>query len=290
MDEPNDQILELGLLGFPLEHSFSPRLHQAALQYAGIPGNYKFFPIPPDEHCQDRLAEIIDQMRSGDINGLNVTIPYKQTIIPFMDSLSPEARVVGAVNTVYLSDSKLIGANTDIIGFSRDLENFGLDYKDHPAASLVLGAGGASRSVVYVLINAGWKVVVAARRRSQSEALSADIKKHFPCARIVPAELSGKSIDPIIKEISLVVNATPAGMFPLTGFSPWPEGMPFPQDAYVYDLVYNPGETRLLADARSAGVYVRNGYGMLIEQAAASFELWTGINCPASVLWNCSPS
>lgn len=254
----------LGLTGFPLSHSLSPKLHNAALAAAGLEGSYSLFPVDPAR--PDALAALLERIRNGEIHGLNVTIPHKQSVLPLLDELSETARAIGAVNTIYLQNGRLIGDNTDAAGFwenvSSKLETRYSKIENRKSA-LVLGAGGSARAVVFALQAHGWNVSVAARRIEQAQAFVTEFGLQ-----------AAYDIDSPISNFDLLINTTPLGMMPDTATCAW-EG-DFPPRAFVYDLVYNPPETLLLRRARAAGLQASNGLGMLIEQAALAFELWTG--------------
>ena len=259
----------------------------------GLRGEYSLFPIQP--HDVQDLKDLLTRVRSGEIHGLNVTIPHKQKVIPLLDELTPTARAIGAVNTFFLQEGKLIGDNTDVPGFLADLESFLTTETPQPDRQsrggprhgenekvLVLGAGGSARAVVYALAQDGWKVTIAARRIEQARELIARLPN--PESRISSIEFT--AFQSLLPTLSLVVNTTPLGMSPNIDTSPWPADLPFPLDAAVYDLVYNPHETKLVRDARNAGLPATTGLGMLIEQAALSFEIWTGCNPPRETLRN----
>ncbi len=260
---------KLGLMGYPLSHSLSPQIHTAALQSCQLDGEYSLFPIHPDD--KQGLKDLLSRIRSGEIHGLNVTIPHKQNVIPFLDELTPTAKSIGAVNTIYLRNDKLIGDNTDAPGFLADLKLL-IDsavFNFQPSA-LVLGAGGSARAVVYALLNNGWNVILAARRVEQSNELA----RQFEEVNIMEFNLQTfQGSNP-----QLIVNTTPLGMTPNSDQSPWPENLPFPTDAVIYDLVYNPRETKLVRDAHVQGLNATTGLGMLIEQAALAFEIWTNLS------------
>ena len=150
---------------------------------------------------------------------------------------------------------------------------------------LILGAGGASRAVVYFLALAGWKVTIAARRLEQVEALIRDIRPYLTNGRLSPVLLSGLALSGTLDEFTLIVNTTPVGMTPNIDASPWPIDLKYPPQGLVYDLVYNPPETVFLQQARKAGLATRNGLGMLVRQASASFERWTGRVAPCEAMW-----
>ena len=267
----------LGILGYPLAHSFSPRLHQAALQDCGLSGVYSLYPLPPSPGLEQALADILGRMRQGEIDGLNVTIPYKRTMMPFLDELTPPARAIGAVNTIYRAPEGLVGDNTDAPGFLAHLaELLGGDWS-RPAAeaphALVLGAGGSARAAAYGLAQAGWRVSLAARRLEQAQAvLRMCGQDEAGAIYLERASLQGFVG---LSELDLLVNCTPLGMWPEVQGCPWPADLPLPQ-AFVYDLIYNPAQTILLQRAWQEGRKASNGLGMLVEQAALAFERWTG--------------
>jgi shikimate dehydrogenase len=277
-------MIHLGLIGYPLSHSLSPKLHEAAFAALAIHGEYLLYLIAPG--AIGELAELARHMHDGEIDGLNVTIPHKQAIIPLLDILTPSAEAIGAVNTLYLNNGKLIGHNTDAPGFLADQARF-LRNSVIEKKALVLGAGGAARAVVYALLKDGWKVTLAVRR--------ADLKQARVLIEALEPQTGSSSMDLVLLEagdlerlgsrIQLIVNATPIGMFPETDISPWPNGLPFPKEAAVYDLVYNPRQTRLVKEAQAAGLRATTGLGMLVEQAALSFACWTGRDVPREVLY-----
>jgi len=279
-------MIKLGLIGYPLGHSLSPKIHAAALRSCALEGSYSLFPIHPDD--QPGLKDLLARVRKREISGLNVTIPHKQNVIDFLDELTTTAKGIGAVNTIYLRDNKLIGENTDASGFLVDLKKF-LTTKTQrhgKLQALVLGAGGAARAVVYALLEDGWDVIIAARRLEQAQQL-ADVFANHQFSRSIPVgsmtaislsnmETTFPSLQSPSSNFSLIVNTTPLGMSPNIDGSPWPEHLPFPARAAIYDLVYNPRHTRLVRQACSEGLHATTGLGMLIEQAALAFEIWTG--------------
>ena len=279
MNSTNRQLpitnYHLGLIGYPLGHSLSPKIHTAALKACELEGNYSLFPIAPED--KQGLKDLLARVRTGEITGLNVTIPHKQNVIEFMDELTPTAKAIGAVNTIYMRDDKLIGDNTDAPGFLSDLKRVSKSSFIIPHSALVLGAGGSARAVVYALVNDGWEVTIAARRIEQAEQLA----NSFTNYQLQVADFSSF----IIQHSALLVNTTPLGMTPNTETSPLPENMALSKNAFVYDLVYNPRETKLVRDARAQGLNASTGLGMLIEQAALAFETWTSHNPPRDVLY-----
>lgn len=296
----------LGLTGYPLAHSLSPRLHAAALRAAGLEGEYRLYPVPPLPDGEGGLRELIEGLRGGNLHGLNVTIPHKTAILPLLDALTPVAGAIGAVNTVYRKDGRLVGDNTDAGGFAADLKQFfstasrefspeGSD----PQQALVLGAGGAARAVAYALLHTGFHVLVTARRAEQAQTLARAMEgalqtrphpeKDAQSSWEVPGDappvihtipLTPEALHELPGSIALIVNATPLGMDPHIHACPWPQEVPLPTGAWVYDLVYNPPETALVSLARQAGSPARSGLGMLVEQAALAFKCWTGFAAP----------
>ena len=277
MGPVNLSTFKLGLIGYPLGHSLSPKIHRAALKSCGLAGSYSRFPIPPDD--RQGLTELLGCVRSGEIHGLNVTIPHKQSVIELLDELTPTAKAISAVNTIYMQDDGLIGDNTDAPGFLIDLKkSLTTESRSHGERNaLVLGAGGSARAVVYALINHGWNVTIAARRIEQAQRLA----RHFEGTTAV--ELNVETFER--SNVELIVNTTPVGMFPNVDRSPVPENAVLSGGTFVYDLVYNPRETKLVRDARLQGIAATTGLGMLIEQAALAFERWTGHSPRREALW-----
>ena len=276
----------LGLIGYPLSHSLSPIIHTAALKTCGLAGEYSLFSIAPDD--KQGLKVLLNRCRSGELHGLNVTIPHKQNVIELLDELTPTTQAIGAVNTIYLKDEKLIGDNTDAAGFLSDLKKFvnkeaGKQVNTYTSTqvnkmALVLGAGGSARAVVYALLNDGWEVTIAARRIEQAQELATSFAQY--------AVLSMSITDLPLSTFHLIVNATPLRMTTNINSSPIPKNLPLPASVFIYDLVYNPRETKLVREASQQGLHATTGLGMLIEQAALSFEIWTGHNPPRETLYN----
>jgi shikimate dehydrogenase len=271
---------KLGLIGYPLGHSLSPKIQKAALKSCDLDGDYSLFPIPPEDH--QGLQELLARVRSGEISGLNVTIPHKQNVMELLDELTPTAQAIGAVNTIYMQENKLIGDNTDAAGFLFDLKNqLTTETRRHrDSEALVLGAGGSARAVVYALTNDGWNVTIAARRIEQAAQLASSFSGHK--LRISNIE----SLNLQLSNFQLIVNATPIGMFPHVDQSPLPENISLAKGTMIYDLVYNPPETKLVRDARAEELRAVTGLGMLIEQAALAFEFWTGRHPSHDILWD----
>lgn len=276
----------LGLIGFPLGHSYSRAIHCAALAQLGLSGDYRLYPVPPLPEGEARIQELMNEVRQGRLRGLNVTIPWKKAVIPYLDNLTLLASQIGAVNTLFVEDGRLTGDNTDAPGFLTDL------FASFPELSgdgtvLILGAGGSAYSTAHAVLGEGRRVHIAARRPEQAERL----KEHFirqigPETPVDAGPLTAEALHHLLdrQKIALIVNCTPAGMAPDVQGSPWPDGVPFPEGAAVYDLVYNPQETALVRQARRSGLEAVTGGGMLVEQAALAFERWFRMPAPREAM------
>lgn len=277
----------LGLTGYPLHHSLSPRIHSAALRNLGLEGDYRLYPVED----AGRLRDLINLMREDNLQGLNVTIPYKNSILPMLDQLTATARTIGAVNTIYSRDEQIVGDNTDAAGFLADLDRLGWSQNNgKDKAALVLGAGGSAQAVVYALAQAGWKITIAARRQEQAQGLVETTRAYLEHEtaiekkQLIPIHLDRDSLSKLYPLPDVIINTTPVGMFPQEDESIWPSDLEFPHSGAIYDLVYNPAETALIKAAKDNGLNATNGLGMLVEQAALSFEIWTGLEAPRDVM------
>lgn len=261
-----DDPIITAITGWPLEHTRSPQMHNAAFRAAGIQGRYVRIPSPAAE-----LPLLPEVLRCYRIRGANVTIPHKQTVMPLLSEVLPEAKSAGAVNTILVDPAgRLTGTNTDIAGISATIAELRITPSN--ARVLVAGAGGAARAAVSCLTAAGAAVSVTNRTMEKARTLAAEFG-----ATAVPRDELSAGYD-------LIINATPAGM---SGFSqdiPVPVSILTP-DTAVFDMVYEPEMTPLLAAAGDAGVRAAVcGKAMLIAQAAASFTLWTGIEADAAAM------
>lgn len=269
------KLFRTGLIGYPLHHSLSPILHGAMYSSMGIEGEYRLFQIAPSPSGESYLLDLLKQVRTGELYGLNVTIPFKNKIIKYLDGLTQLSEEIGAVNTIYRENNRLMGDNTDVDGFITDVKKVA----DKPIErALVLGAGGAARAVVYGLLKNKSNILISSRRLEQSSSLAENMRSVLGVKddQIIAISYSVEEIAYCCSQLDLIVNATPVGMTPDISSSPWLPGVPFPKHAMVYDLIYNPAETKLTSDAKEEGLVAYTGMGMLIEQAALAFERWTG--------------
>ena len=274
--------LRLGIVGYPLGHSASPAFQQAALDHLGLDARYERWEVAPE-----RLVERVRQLRGPDLLGFSVTVPHKETVMPLLDEVDDAARDIGAVNTVVSRDGRLDGANTDLEGFLWALREDGA-YEPRGRSVLVLGAGGAARAVAYALLAEGAAgVVIANRSLARARILAGELGARFP-SRVEALPVDAEALAPLLgadASVDLLVNCTSLGMAhgPDPDASPVPAGL-IPSTALVYDLVYNPQETPLLAAARCAGARTLGGLPMLVYQGAAAFRMWTGRDAPIDVM------
>lgn len=259
----------IGIIGFPVSHSLSPLMHNAAFSAMGLDYAYVPFPVHPES-----LGEAVRGVKCLGVEGFNVTIPHKTAIIPHLDLISPEANAIGAVNTVKREGESLVGYNTDGTGFLRSLAE-DLQYEPPCTSVLLLGAGGASRSAITSLCGAGVReIVVANRTRERAEELVQIARELYPACECRTISLSTDELVPSLRDADLLVNTTSVGM-ENTAFADMDLSM-MKKSAKVYDMVYSPPMTPLLREARDSGLQWANGLGMLAGQGEEAFRLWTG--------------
>lgn len=240
-----------GLIGYPLGHSFSIGYFNEKFQNECIDATYENFEIPSIEN----LTEILDS--NPELKGLNVTIPYKEKVISYLDSISPEARAIGAVNVIKVTHkgnkTELKGYNSDVIGFTQSIEPL---LERYHRKALVLGTGGASKAIIFSLKSLGIETLTVSR-----------YERHG-CVRY-------EDITPeMIKEYNVIVNCTPCGMYPQTDDCPNLPYEAMDSHTLLYDLIYNPDETLFLKKGKAQGATVKNGLEMLLLQAFASWNFW----------------
>ncbi|HEY8342982.1 MAG TPA: shikimate dehydrogenase [Calditerricola sp.] len=264
----------VGLFGYPVGHSLSPAMHNAAFAALGLNLRYVAFPVPP-EH----LADAVRALRALSFRGVNVTIPHKVAIVPFLDALDEEARAIGAVNTVIVeADGRLVGTNTDGRGYVRSLlEETGVDLAAQRV--LILGAGGAARAVAISLARCGApRIAIANRTPEKAAELAAHVASYADAWAVPPERLADA-----VREATLLVNTTSVGMVPHADETPLPPEW-LHDGLVVSDLVYRPLKTRLLREAEARGLVTHGGLGMLIHQGALAFERWTGRSAPVALM------
>jgi shikimate dehydrogenase len=267
----------VGLIGWPVNHSRSPAMHNAAFRALGMNWEYLLLPVHPDH-----VTEAVRGLRGLGFAGANVTVPHKQAVMAALDEVSLEAQAIGAVNTIVVRDGKLEGHNTDALGFLRALREAG--FEPRGSRAVVLGAGGASRAVLYALLSAKAEVMLVNRTAATAHSLAAFFGQLFHTEIAVLGTSHKVALQRAIDEANLLVNATSVGMSPNVTEGPLPDGVALHSALTVYDLVYNPLETRLLTQARATGARPCEGIGMLVHQGAAAFTLWTGHPAPIDVM------
>ncbi len=269
--------IKVGLIGWPVEHSISPAMHNAAFRALGMDDwHYDLIPTPPDQ-----LETQIRKLADNGYVGANVTIPHKKGVIPLMTTVSLAARGIGAVNTILIDAERREGHNTDSIGFIMDL--MAQEVPLHGQRALVLGAGGSAHAVVLGLANRGVHVTVMARRDDAAWQLRDDVRRGV--SRQLQVEVQPEAaLAKVAPSVDLIVNCTPVGMWPAVDQSPWPDNVPLPSKTVVYDLIYRPAMTRLMQQAEAVGARAIGGIGMLVYQGAAAFELWTEHEAPINTM------
>lgn len=272
----NGSSMVFGIIGHPVRHSLSPAMQNAALQACGLDGVFVPFDVEP-EH----LSVAVAGLRGLGIKGVNVTIPHKTGVVPYLDELDESASAAGAVNTISNEGGRLIGYNTDGDGLVRSLaEEFVFTPENRTV--VVIGAGGAARGAVAAICRTGVRrIIIANRSREKAEALVAAMEGHYPGTSLTISEY-GKQLTSCLLEADLVVNTTSLGMNNevITGLD---LGVVQP-DAIVYDMVYAPPVTPLLREAHRLGLRHANGLGMLAAQGELAFRIWTGIMPPPGLM------
>lgn len=258
----------LGVMGWPIAHSLSPVLQNAAIEEAGLDYVYISLPVPPE-----KLKEAVAGLRAMQFTGWNVTIPHKQAIMEELDAVDEDARIIGAVNTVVNRDGHLTGYNTDCIGFMQPLAQQGFLPKGKEAT--ILGAGGAARAVIWGLLRAKVKRITLGVRNPAKAARLAEEFAAYGEIQVLHWEDSAFAEHLAVTD--LLVNTTPLGMYPHVEGMPPVDWTKLKKDALVYDIIYTPERTRFLSEAQAHGHAIINGEGMLAGQGAAAFTLWTGV-------------
>ena len=268
-----------GILGYPLGHSISPYFQNAAFTNLGIEATYEAWPVDAAE-----LPERIQDLRESDFLGANVTIPYKELVMPLLDEIDDWALKIGSVNTIVNQAGLLIGYNTDTVGFLRAISEYG-NYEPSGQDVLLIGAGGAARAAAYALMEARVNTLWIANRTYDRARRLAD--EFLEMGEVKPIGLDDPEFSKSAASASLIVNSTSLGMKhtseahinPLEGFS-------IESSTLVNDMVYNPLHTPMLINAENRGARTLSGLPMLVLQGAASFELWTGKGAPVDVMFS----
>ncbi|MBK7499156.1 MAG: shikimate dehydrogenase [Ignavibacteriales bacterium] len=270
----------IGLIGYPIKQSFSPFIHNVAAELTGT----KIIYMPFEVHSSN-LKNAVRGMVALGLKGFNVTVPHKVKVVDYVNKLSEEAAVIGSVNTVVNELGKLIGYNTDVNGILDSL----IPHKSQISGNevCVIGAGGSARAVIYTLIRnfKPQKIYLVNRTEQHAEALKQHFKSKMKFDGIVTKELQQPDLINVLSNCSLIVNSTPVGMYPTIDDSVLSTADVFVKDQIVFDLVYNPVKTKFLQLADSRNAVTINGLNMLVQQAAKSFNLWTGNEFPTEKIY-----
>jgi shikimate dehydrogenase len=280
----------IGLIGYPLKHSISPYFQQAALNYYGLDIRYEAW-----ETGLAQVKDTVNNLRKPQNIGANVTVPYKETVLPLLDGADDLARVIGAVNTIVKKDDKLVGHNTDASGFIEALERQG-GFDPEGKRVVILGAGGVARAAAFSLVRKKTaSLAITDGIFERAEALAENLTRYAgdsapgqpsPRSRVSAFRWQDLNSAQTLANCDLIVHCTTIGMkdSPQEGQSPLGLEV-IPRDVLVYDVVYNPSPTPLLALARKAGAHVLGGLPMLVYQGAGSFKLWTGREAPIDIMF-----
>lgn len=273
----NGKTQLLGIFGDPVSHSLSPVMQNAALAAAGIDAVYLPFHVSPE-----RLESAVEAIRTFNLVGVNVTVPHKEHVVPFLDTVDETAALIGAVNTIVNRNGQLVGFNTDATGFLTSMQS-DLSFTPSEKHVVVLGAGGACRAALAALSEAGAsRITVANRTKERALILAREMQPHFPATAFVAADLSEAELAGDITLADSLVNTTSLG---LSGES-FPDFIidQLPESAVVYDMVYAIEATPLISSARHRGLCCADGRGMLIGQGEAAFSLWFGVEPEPGVM------
>ncbi len=268
----------VGVMGWPVEHSLSPPMHNAAFNALGLQYVYVPFAVEPVH-----LKSAVQALPALGMRGVNLTIPHKEAALVLVDELDSSAALAGAVNTIVHVDGRLKGFNTDGIGFVLPLAAEGFDFTGN--RGVILGAGGAARSAAFSLVARGMHITIVNRTLERARALAEAVNQWSSNSSVDYVVLnSDDSLRQTIRESALLVNTTRVGMHPYETEPPPITAEFLHRGLFVYDLIYNPQETQLLRIAREMGCRTLNGVRMLVHQGAAAFELWTGHKPDTSVM------
>lgn len=257
----------LCVIGHPIGHSMSPTMHNAVIDDLKLDYIYIAFDVHPD-----LLEKAVDGFKALGIKGINVTIPHKINVMQYLDEIDPLAIKIGAVNTIKNEDGRLIGKNTDALGAKRALINVGCRLRSKKI--LILGAGGAARAIAFSLAEEAKEIVILNRTVKKAQNLAQNIIEHSKVI-IKGKHLNQQNIKEELKDSNILINTTSVGMKPQEDPVLVPKEV-LHSDLFVFDVIYNPLETRLLEDAKKMGCKILGGLDMLVNQGASAFEWWTG--------------
>ena len=257
----------LCVIGHPIEHSMSPVMHNAALKELSLDYIYLAFDVPPND-----LEKAILGFKKSNMKGINVTIPHKEAIIHYLDELDPLSKQIGAVNTVKNEGGVLLGRNTDALGAKQALLDAG--FKIEGKKALIMGAGGAARAISFGLTEKIDEIFISNRTEERAIKLAKELQDKTKI-KATGKDTSKKTLRTLTNSVDILINTTPIGMYPKIDVSPISKDL-LNENLFVFDIIYNPLQTRLLKDAKEIGSKTLNGLDMFINQGALAFEWWTG--------------
>jgi len=257
----------LCVIGHPIEHSMSPVMHNAALNDLSLDYIYLAFDIPPND-----LEKAILGFKKSNMKGINVTIPHKEAIIHYLDELDPLSKQIGAVNTIKNEGGVLLGRNTDALGAKQALLDGG--FKIEGKKALILGAGGAARAISFALSEKMGEIFISNRTEEKAIKLAKELQDKTKI-KATGKDMSEKTLRSLAYSVDILINTTPIGMYPKIDISPISKDL-LNENLFIFDIIYNPLQTRLLKDAKKIGSKTLNGLDMFVNQGAIAFEWWTG--------------
>lgn len=268
----------ISLLGNPVKHSYSPYMHNLSFESLKLDFAYMAFEIE-----DNKIKEAIEAMRVLNVKGFNITMPYKEEAIQFLDAIDDEARIIGSVNTVLHNNGKLIGYNTDGKGFIKALEEKSVDFKDKKI--VILGSGGAAKAIaIQLALDSVKEIVIANRTLVKAEIIVDIIKKHIPNVKVKSIKLDDKLLKKELADATILINTSSIGMKDTLGESIIKDVEILHDNLLVADTIYNPSKTKLLSQAEEIGCKTMNGLSMLVYQGALAFKIWTGRDMPKSII------
>ena len=267
-----------GLLGHPISHSLSPKMHNSAFANLGLEYAYLTF-----DTKEDNLEDVVAAMRALNVKGFNVTMPNKKNILNLLDEVTPEAQMIGSINTVLNENGRLIGYNTDGKGYVRSLVEKGVSIEGKRI--VMAGAGGAARSVaIQLAVDGAKEMVILNRSLEKAEDICNVIQKNISTCKTEALQLEENILKEKLKETDIFINSTALGMHPHEDKSVISNPDMLHHNLIVTDLIYKPSKTKLLQMAEQAGCKVINGLGMMIWQGAEAFKIWTGVDMPVDYI------
>ena len=262
-----------GLIGYPVKHSVSPQIHNAAFKTIGINAVYLTFEVK-----KEFLKKALDGVKALGIKGLNVTIPHKVNVIKYLNKLTYEANLIGAVNTILNEDGKLIGFNTDYTGVLKTFETYKIDLTNKKI--VLLGAGGAAKAIAFAIAEKASSLIILNRTKRKAVNLVKELNKKLK-VNALGNSLTFKALKNSLKDADILINATSVGMEPNVNQTLVAKEL-LQKDMVVFDIIYNPLETKLLKEAGEIGAKCINGVEMLVQQAAEAFKIWFKIEPPVN--------